>query len=418
MGVFPSETNLGPQDLTIHFSDEFGQISDVKILKYTIYNSIGDKVSGKSLNASKFGVGYYYAPWKTLEKSGTYRIDWEIYDCNCSIQKIISNYFYVSNKRNPGCCDPLKDQDFQNPKSKIFLAPNWLGKDDLFIKFSFNDFPKDPYYVSWYITDMNGKILSYRNQGTRQGQGYYYAQYSAFCAGNYKIIWEFQNDEDSPLESSSQSFSVLSSCGPIHFSYLDACYSQQSVCNNLEIDSCSYQDTCCSEQIDMSTRTPCSNQLPPHIQVSPPCPPVSCCSFSISRVVHLPVGPLPNNGVFTDQNKYQIPTGITKITFYLSYKRGAPNGYAKLKLLWGNGVEETQETVIDISIDQSPGPYVTQPLYLQDIQCPIPTDDLTINFMIHASIPGSSKTVRLLAAEQGIPGIPGILGITLTASSS
>ena len=105
------------------------------------------------------------------------------------------------------------------------------------------------------------------------------------------------------------------------------------------------------------------------------------------------------------------------IAFYISYKRGAPGGYALFKLLWGNGTEETQETVIDTDIN---GPSVMgqQGMFLQDLTGPTPTDDNTIFFVLYVSVPGGAQTVRLLASEAGVPGASGTVGITLTASSS
>lgn len=140
-------------------------------------------------------------------------------------------------------------------------------------------------------------------------------------------------------------------------------------------------------------------------------------SIEIPRTVHLSQTYLPANGEYTSQAIWPVPHGIRRVTFYISYARGLPGGYASFRLMWGNGVEEVQETLIDsesnfllTSID------VSQDLFLQDLSGPAPQNSDPVSFTIYATIPGGTTTVRLLAAEKGIPGAPGIVSITLTAS--
>jgi hypothetical protein len=99
----------------------------------------------------------------------------------------------------------------------------------------------------------------------------------------------------------------------------------------------------------------------------------------------------------------------------VTYSRGAPGGYALLQLLWGNGTDEAQSTLIDndITIEQ---PFSFQNTFLQDFEGPQPASDNPITFLIETSVPGGVTTVRLIATEGGAPGAPGTIGITLTAS--
>jgi hypothetical protein len=100
----------------------------------------------------------------------------------------------------------------------------------------------------------------------------------------------------------------------------------------------------------------------------------------------------------------------------VTYSYGAPGGYALLQLRWGNGTDEAQSTLIDLDFTPQQ-PFSLQNTYLQDLEGPIPASSAAITFMIEAVVPGGATTVRLVAAEGGVPGAPGTIGITLTASS-
>ena len=91
-------------------------------------------------------------------------------------------------------------------------------------------------------------------------------------------------------------------------------------------------------------------------------------------------------------------------------------GRAALKLLWGNGVEEVQSTMVDEGfVDVNDTSF--QNMLLSVYNGPAPIDDSFVLFQIEAVVPGGAKTVRLLAAEAGNPGSPGVAEITLTAST-
>lgn len=142
-----------------------------------------------------------------------------------------------------------------------------------------------------------------------------------------------------------------------------------------------------------------------------------CCDYEIPRQIHLPQQVLPINGAFTNQVGFPIPTGVRNISFYISYTRGAPGGYAAFKLMWSNGTEEIQETILDLDINDVNTANISQNLYLQNLNGPEPVDDNTISFVVHTKDPGGSTFVRLLAAEKGNVAFPGTIQISLTAST-
>jgi hypothetical protein len=135
------------------------------------------------------------------------------------------------------------------------------------------------------------------------------------------------------------------------------------------------------------------------------------------RQVHLPLQMLPLAGAFTTQNQFSIPTRIRRVTFYLTYTRGAADGYAIFRLLWGNGVEENPEAILNIDSGSGGPVWIGQQLRMQDLHGPAPIDSSPLDFSLYATVPGGATTVRLVAAEKGALANPGMLAITLTAST-
>ena len=88
-----------------------------------------------------------------------------------------------------------------------------------------------------------------------------------------------------------------------------------------------------------------------------------------------------------------------------------------MRLLWGNGQEESQETLVDSDISIS-GETSIQSMFLQELDGPTPSNNDPLNFVLETTVPGGARTVRLVAAEKGETGIPGTLIITLTAATS
>lgn len=160
---------------------------------------------------------------------------------------------------------------------------------------------------------------------------------------------------------------------------------------------------------------------PPSFPPSSPSVPVEypsakCCAFEITRVAHLSTT-LPAGGAWTDQAPFTIPSGIRHVTFYITYTRGATGGYPLLRLLWGNGTEETQSTLIDSDFTTLSTVASSQDMYLNDLKGPVPTNSNPIHFTLETGVPGGATTVRLLASEGGVVGAPGTVSISLTASS-
>jgi hypothetical protein len=136
----------------------------------------------------------------------------------------------------------------------------------------------------------------------------------------------------------------------------------------------------------------------------------------VARTAHLPSAALPGAGAFTAQTAYTIPEGIKRIAYLVSYTRGAAGGFVRLRLVWSDGTDEAREAVIDAAVTVA-APNGRQPVYLSELDGPVPADGTVIRFVVEATVPAGMLTGRLLAAEAGVVGTPGTASITLTAGS-
>jgi len=431
MASFLVRSNLSRGDLRLYLSNENGYAQDAAVVRWTVLDASGSQVSGKSIQAIRAAVGEYYAPWFSDVRNGNYSVKWEISETRGSAPKVIVEPFFVVDPSSYQCCGASVCADgIPLPGGLAYLSGTNLGPGDLPLYLKDDDgILRNAYAVFWTIQDSAGNPLSSRSPAVQWGLGSYFAPwYVNTASGDYTVLWEFMQNSDSPMQSAILPFSVINPAAPI-VTEISANDPNNCGCSAPPQDSCCGSISVLIPAILTNISTPTVSCGAPAIVFSsgscntgpayvPSAIPYSnqCCDIQIPRTIHLAIGSVPPSGNFTDQPQYVIPAGVRHITFYISYQRGAVGGYALFKLLWGNGTEESQETVIDTDIS---GPTVLgqQGMFLQDLTGPTPADNNTINFVLYVSVPGGAKTVRLLASEAGVPGSPGIVGITLTASS-
>jgi hypothetical protein len=422
MPVFLANTNLSRGDLRLYLTNLDGHPQDAYDVRWTIYASGGVQVSGKGLKAIKVGTGEYYAPWKVTNETGNYQIEWKFKENpGCPELVKIENLFVV-NTSSYDTTGPITADGVPNWGEFTYLTGSLLGPGDLPLYLTDeNGFPINVFGVFWTIYNAVGSPMTTRTAAINAAVGEYYAQwYVDVTSGDYIITWEWLREVDSPLESRSMRFSIVNPASPYApLAPIPCCCmaTYDASCSSVILAPQTLA-TCCptSCQPCMSSSTPCT----PSIVVSPTpmCNTDCCCSIEIPRTVHIPDGTmLPTGGACTDQAVYDIPDGIRNISFYTAYTRGAVGGYPKFRLLWGNGVEETQETMIDMNYDVLSPSTVAQGMYLQNLTGPIPDTDNPVNSILHVCVPGGATTARLLACEEGTPATPGTIGVTLTASS-
>lgn len=419
MATFLTRSRLSKGDLRLYLTNQAGYSQDAVSVRWTIYSHDGRQVSGKELSAVKARVGEYYAAWAADVPNGNYRIVWKIQDEWSRPAYEKTEFFFVVDPSSYNNYGALSQSAVPQRGQWTYLSGTTLGRGDLPLFLTDENGPADASSVMWTVLDVAGRAVTSRTVANRAALGEYYASWTANVAsGEYEIVWEWQQDSDSPLQSQRMRFSVMVPGAPyaviipadsIQVLQIDTVPKSAYIIPQIGSSS-AYQVSCCVQ--------PSSPAASPAPVVYPP--PVgsgsSSSAFEIPRAVHLANGVLPPGGALTNQPAYTIPQAVRSITFYVSYVRGAAGGYASLRLLWGDGSAEYSETLLDTTIVVD-DPVANQNLHLQEFDGPVPTDGNPVNFLIEASIPGGARTARLIAAEKGTPSTPGTLGITLTAST-
>lgn len=126
---------------------------------------------------------------------------------------------------------------------------------------------------------------------------------------------------------------------------------------------------------------------------------------------------LPAAGVFNTPAFTAVPIGTKRVTFWVTYTRGAVGGFPALRAQWSNGVERANEAVEDIASLAVTQPIGSVNVYQHEILGPIPADGTAIVYPLVFAVPDGTTSVRLIGAERGIPATPGRLAVTLTGSS-
>ena len=400
----------GRLQLSLYNLDGYSQ--DVFNIGYTIFKQDGTQVSGRNISAIRVDTGKYEASWACSDIGGCYKIKWEYKsESGLPIEVICNDFFVVSSSYYQSYLADVISGQSLNGICKAFYCGQVLRDGDLNIYLKDVDgFPVNAYAVFWSIIDCcTGCPLVNRTEATPGLKiGSYYANWFVnLTGGEYKIKWEWMETADSPLESACMTFSII--CNDL-FNISGECVTSDSFCVSPDgLDVC-----CIIRKIYVPVSSPCS-PVGPGIPVMPMVD--QCCPFEIPRVVHLLEQNLPINGAFTNQSVYTIPSRIRKIMFYVTYQRNLAGGYGLFRLLWGNGTEETQSTMVDLDFTGVDTARSQQDSYMNDFKGPEPTTNNCINFSFETNVPGGATTVRLLVAEGGQVAAPGIISITLTAAS-
>jgi hypothetical protein len=413
MPALLSRSLLSRGDLRLFLSNDEGYSQDAYDVRWTVYDLSGNAVSGYRLPATRSTTGEYYAPWYSDVSQGNYEIEWAYWPDPTSEPVLKREKLYVV---DPGAWpNRIAPKVQPAPGGLAYWIGSQLGRGDLPLFLTDESgLPAAAYACYWTIYDLNGIPASERSGGVLAAPGEYYAPLLVnLTPGRYSIVWEFTRSVDSPFESATLDFQVL---GP----YIASCgFPVGSSCSTTARETKASGLSCavipssiiCGVIQSVSHSSFTIQSIPVVAQA-----PSSCCvSVDIPRTIHYAQSTLPAGGAFTSQLPFPMPLGTKRITFYITYTRGAPGGYGTFRLMWGNGVEEVQETVIDTDLFISQ-PVGAQNLLLQDLDGPVPTDGYPISFTVYASVPGGATHVRLLAAERGMTALPGTIKIVLTGS--
>lgn len=371
-------------DLVLSLKNPDGLYQDAYRVFWTVYSKNGVPTSGVRLLASRIGTGKYRAVLGCGMPDGCYYIEWEYSDSPGSSLSSLRQEFYIlsaSGCRSSVCCSGLAPV----PSCGTFYCGQALGPGDMTLAVTDDDgVPSQAFLVLFSVFGPCGEVIQQRTQampGARLGD--YYAPWIVSRPGNMSIKWEWMTDADSPMSSS---------C---------SCFSASEAPNLLS-----------TREGLVSNFRNCPPSPPPYVTIVKEC----CGDPVIPRTVVLVEQALPAGGAFTSQAPFSIPAGVKQVSFYVKYSHGVPGGFPVVRLMWGNGTEETQSSIINGTFSSLGAVFAANQVRLNDLIGPTPSSDQPIFFMIESSVPGGSTTVRLLIAEGGVIGLPGSAEISLTGS--
>lgn len=127
---------------------------------------------------------------------------------------------------------------------------------------------------------------------------------------------------------------------------------------------------------------------------------------------HITSSTLPAAGAFTSQSLAAIPEGHTRVTYVVTYTRGADGGFPLLRVKWGNG-SDIFHSIVTVKQSVPVGAFARRTILLEELQGPAPVDGTPITFEIPMRVPTGATTCQLIAAEGGVVGTPGNIEISL-----
>lgn len=136
---------------------------------------------------------------------------------------------------------------------------------------------------------------------------------------------------------------------------------------------------------------------------------------TIDRQVYVSSQALPAAGAQLDPGLFKIPKGTTRVTYWITYTRGAAGGYCQTEAKYSNGTEEANENVQNPTLT-TVAPYGILSQLLEKQNSPVPASAAAITYCLtYERFPAATTGVRLLIAEAGVVGTPGTVAVAITA---
>lgn len=135
---------------------------------------------------------------------------------------------------------------------------------------------------------------------------------------------------------------------------------------------------------------------------------------TIGRQAYVASQTLPAAGAQLDAGLFPIPRGTTRVSYWITYTRGAAGGYCRTEAKYSNGTEEVNENVQD-PILTTAQPYGQLTQLLEQQNGPQPADGDPISYCLtYERLPAATTGVRLLLAEAGDTDNPGTVAVAIT----
>jgi len=135
---------------------------------------------------------------------------------------------------------------------------------------------------------------------------------------------------------------------------------------------------------------------------------------TLDRQVHVASQALPAAGAFLTPAWQDIPKGTTRVTYWVTYTRGAAGGFVRTEAHYTNGTEDSREVILDPTLT-TVQPDGRLPVQLEQLDGPQPADAGPITYALtYERLPAATTAVRLRLAEAGVVGTPGTVAVALT----
>jgi hypothetical protein len=126
---------------------------------------------------------------------------------------------------------------------------------------------------------------------------------------------------------------------------------------------------------------------------------------------------LPAAGAYTAPQAMGVPVGTKRVTFWITYTRGAAGGYPVFKPQFlgnGVGIQMSGNTMLDLSSFAAAAPLGAVNFYVEQLKGPAPSDGNALSYQLTFELPAFTVGCELLAAEEGVVGTPGTIEILYT----
>jgi hypothetical protein len=144
--------------------------------------------------------------------------------------------------------------------------------------------------------------------------------------------------------------------------------------------------------------------------------------FVVPLADHITSTVLPGAGSFLGPNVAGSPLNLTpgtkRVTFWITYTRGAAGGYPAFRVFVNNnttGGATFHIPVLDFASFVAAAEEGTTKFYCEELEGPPPPDANPLSYELTYTLPANARHVEIQVAERGVVGSPGTIVVKTTA---
>lgn len=128
----------------------------------------------------------------------------------------------------------------------------------------------------------------------------------------------------------------------------------------------------------------------------------------------IPSGALPAWPTFTAPAPTAGPAGSKRVTFWVTYTRGAAGGFPVFRVSASYpGGASFRIPLVDQASFLAANPNAVLKFYMEELEGPVPADGLPIKYELTFLLPANGNAF-LAVAERGVPATPGTIEVEYT----